>query len=98
MSNPSNPLGENPPACTDVTCGVFTLTVSIPSTDFNTYRARVVLSWTNSGTTTQLSSTSDYDLNVYAPDVTGSEVGSGAGQGGVGNGTAAVQRSHAGCL
>jgi hypothetical protein len=73
-SNPSDPLGNTPPACTDSTCGQFALTVSIPSTDFNTYKAHLSVGWTNSGTTTQLSSTSDYDVYVYLPDFTGTQV------------------------
>lgn len=77
-SNPSDPLGETPPVCTDATCGQLALTISIPSTDFNTYKARVTVSWTNSGTTTLGSTVSDYDVFIYAPDATGSKVGSAA--------------------
>src|SRR5213075_1218792 len=69
-----NPVGENPPVCTSATCGVYTLTVSVPSTDFNSYKARVTVGWANSGTTTQQSNTSDYDVAIFSPDVTGSEV------------------------
>jgi len=72
-SNPLDPLGETPPVCTDLTCGQFPLTVSIPATDFNSYKARVTVGWTNVGTTTQQSNTSDFDVYVYTPDVTGSE-------------------------
>jgi hypothetical protein len=78
VSNPSNPAGLNPPVCTDATCAQFALTVSIPATDFNTYKAKVTVGWTNSGTTTQGSVTSDYDVFIYSPDETGSEVGSAA--------------------
>ena len=74
VSNPTNPVGENPPVCTSATCGVYTLTVSVPSTDFNSYKARVTVGWTNSGTTTQQSNTTDYDVAIFSPDVTGSEV------------------------
>src|SRR6476469_2614393 len=78
VSNPSNPIGEHPPVCTDSTCGQFALTVSIPATDFNTYKAEVTVGWTNSGTTTQGSATSDYDVFIYSPDETGSQIGSAA--------------------
>jgi hypothetical protein len=74
ISNPSSPTGDNPPACTDVNCGVFTLTVNIPSTDFNSYKAAIAVSWTNSGTTTQGGGTSDFDIYVYAPDAAGTQV------------------------
>lgn len=73
VSNPSSPLGVNPPACTDATCGVFTLTVNIPSNDPNLYKVAFNVTWTNSGTTTQGSQNSDYDVYVYQPDVTGDE-------------------------
>jgi hypothetical protein len=79
ISNPSAPTGENPPACVDATCGIFTLNVAIPSADFNTYRAAVTVTWTNSGTTTQLGSTTDYDVYVFAPDLTGTKVAQGPG-------------------
>src|SRR5437870_13649952 len=51
VSNPSSPTGDNPPACVDATCGVFTLTVAVPATDFNTYRAKVTVRWTKNGST-----------------------------------------------
>src|SRR4051812_25307185 len=35
--NPSTPLGTTPPVCTDQTCGVFALTINIPSSDTNLY-------------------------------------------------------------
>lgn len=73
-SNPTDPLGNTPPVCAaDVTCGQFALTVSLPSTDFNSYKARVTVGWTNSGTTTQGSPSSDYDVYIYSPDLTGSQ-------------------------
>jgi len=78
VSNPSNPIGENPPVCTSLTCGQYALTVSVPLTDFNSYKARVTVGWTNSGTTTQQSDTSDFDVAIYTPDVTGTESGSSA--------------------
>src|ERR1041385_86219 len=74
VSNPTNPLGENPPVCTSLTCGVYTLNVSVPATDFNSYKARLTVSWTDSGKTTQQSDHSDYDVVVYSPDVTGDQV------------------------
>src|ERR1051325_3981126 len=74
VSNPSNPVGQNPPVCTDVTCGVFTLTVNVPENDPTTYAVNVSVSWTDNGTTTQLSDTSDYDVTVYDPDITGDEI------------------------
>ncbi|HEY6139095.1 MAG TPA: sialidase family protein [Thermoanaerobaculia bacterium] len=77
-SNPSDPLGETPPVCTDQICGQYALTVSIPASDFNTYSAHLSVSWVNSGTTTQGSDTSDFDAYVYSPDVTGTEVGTAA--------------------
>lgn len=74
-SNPADPLGKTPPACgSDALCGQFALTISIPATDFNSYKVRVTVSWTNSGTTTQGSPTSDYDVYVYQPDNTGTQV------------------------
>ncbi|HEX6179469.1 MAG TPA: sialidase family protein [Thermoanaerobaculia bacterium] len=79
VSNPSSPLGENPPVCTTDICSEFKLTISIPATDTKSYRARVSVTWQNHGTTTQGSSTSDYDLYIYQPDVTGTKVGQGPG-------------------
>lgn len=73
VSNPTDPLGETPPPCTSLTCGQFALSVSIPAADFNSYKARVTVGWTNSGTTTQQSSNSDFDVYVYTPDLTGSK-------------------------
>ncbi|HUR83032.1 MAG TPA: sialidase family protein [Thermoanaerobaculia bacterium] len=79
LSNPTAPTGENPPVCTDQVCGVFKLNVNIPATDFNSYKASVNIAWTSSGTTTQGGTASDFDLYVYAPDLTGTKVGQGAG-------------------
>ena len=73
VSNPSSPLGKNPPACADATCGVYTLTVAIPSTDFNSYKATLTVGWTNSGTTTTGADSSDFDVYVYSPDATGTQ-------------------------
>src|SRR6266550_7782536 len=46
VSNPSNPIGQNPPVCTDATCGVFALTVDIPANDSTIYAVDVSVSWT----------------------------------------------------
>src|SRR2546430_15924484 len=54
-------------------CGVFTLTVAVPATDFNSYRAKGTVGWTNNGTTTTGNDSSDYDVYIYAPDATGSQ-------------------------
>ena len=78
VSNPSSPTGDNPPVCTDDICGQFALTISIPASDTHAYKVSVSVGWTNNGTTTQGSTTSDYDLYVYKPDFTGSVVGQGA--------------------
>lgn len=78
VSNPSSPTGDNPPACVDATCGVFALNVSIPGTDFNSYKATVTVRWTNGGTTTQGGTASDYDVYVYSPDLTGTQNGKAA--------------------
>lgn len=72
VSNPSAPTGDTPPVCTDTTCGQFALTINVPASDPTVYDVNVQVSWTNSGTTTQGSNTSDYDLYIYQPDVTGS--------------------------
>ena len=74
-SNPGDPLGSTPPACgSDVLCGQYALTVSIPATDFNSYKARVTVGWTDSGTSTQGSPSSDFDVYIYSPDNTGTQV------------------------
>ena len=78
VSNPTDPRGNTPPVCTDQVCGQYKLTVSIPSSDFNTYSAHLAVSWVNSGTTTQGGDTSDFDAYIYSPDVTGSKAGSAA--------------------
>jgi hypothetical protein len=70
VSNPSSPLGENPPICTPDICGQFALTVDVPAND-TSYRVNVRVGWTNNGTTTQQSTNTDYDLYVYKPDLTG---------------------------
>jgi PKD repeat protein len=80
VSNPSSPVGATPPVCADATCGAFALHVAIPAGDTNTYNVTVSVSWTNSGTTTQGSTTSDYDLYIYQPSApAGTKVGQGAG-------------------
>lgn len=79
VSNPSTSTSDNPPGCppgTDAACSEFTLTVSIPDSDFNSYKARVSIAWINSGSTTQGSASSDFDTWVYSPDlVTGTQSG-----------------------
>jgi hypothetical protein len=71
VSNPSSPTAENPPVCTDDICGQFALAVDIPASDPNAYDVKVSVGWTDDGTTTQGSTTSDFDVFVYKPDVTG---------------------------
>lgn len=67
VSNPTSPVGENPPVCTDQTpCGQFALTVNIPAGDTTAYDLTVSVKWTDSGTpTTQGATNSDYDIFVY---------------------------------
>jgi hypothetical protein len=77
-SNPLDPLGSTPPVCVDATCGQFALTVTVPAADFNTYKAQVTVGWTNSGTTTQGSDTSDFDVYIYSPDLTGTQIATAA--------------------
>ncbi|MGH9457855.1 MAG: sialidase family protein [Thermoanaerobaculia bacterium] len=76
-SNPSATTSDNPPACvpfTDTVCSEFEVTVAIPETDFNSYKARVTVSWTNGSTPTYLGAeTADFDVWVYRPDVAGSQ-------------------------
>jgi len=80
VSNPSSPLGETPPACAqDIPCSEFVLTISIPASDTKAYKARLSVGWSNSGTTTQGSGNSDYDVYVYSPDLTGTKVTQGPG-------------------
>jgi hypothetical protein len=80
VSNPSSPLGENPPVCAqDTPCSEFALTISIPASDSNAYKAHLSVGWTNSGTTTQGGANSDYDVYVYQPNLTGTKVTQGPG-------------------
>jgi hypothetical protein len=80
VSNPSSPLGDTPPACAqDIPCSEFVLTISIPASDSHAYKARLSVGWSNSGTTTQGSTNSDYDVYVYSPDLTGTKVTQGPG-------------------
>jgi hypothetical protein len=69
VSNPSSPIGENPPVCTPDICSQFALTVDVPEGD-SSYVVNVRVGWTNGGTTTQGNTNSDYDLYIYKPDVT----------------------------
>jgi hypothetical protein len=76
VSNPSSPVGATPPVCAANTCGVFALTINIPTGDTNTYNAKVSVSWTDTGsTTTQGGTASDFDVFVYQPSApTGTSV------------------------
>ena len=75
VSNPADPLGNTPPVCAaDTSCSDFVLNVSLPTTDFNSFRARLTVNWTNGGTTTQGSPNSDFDVYVYSPDLSGTQV------------------------
>jgi hypothetical protein len=67
VGNPA-PLGDAHPVCTDSNCGVYALTVQVPASDFNTYRARLTVGWTNSGSTTTGGTESDFDVYVYSGD------------------------------
>src|ERR687884_1380515 len=50
VSNPSSPIGENPPVCSDLTpCGQFALPISIPAGDTHAYDLTVPVKWTASG-------------------------------------------------
>lgn len=80
VSNPSSPTGDTPPACAgDIPCSEFALTISIPASDPRSYKARLSVGWTSSGTTTQGGTASDFDIFVYQPDLTGTKVGQGPG-------------------
>jgi hypothetical protein len=80
VSNPSSPTGDTPPACAqDIPCSEFVLTIAIPPSDSRSYKASLSVGWTSSGTTTQGSSTSDYDVYVYQPDLTGTKIAQGPG-------------------
>jgi hypothetical protein len=72
------PAAEAHPACTELNCGVFTLTVAIPNSDFNSYRATVRVGWTNQGTTLTGGTESDFDVFIYAPDLTGTRASTAA--------------------
>ncbi len=65
---------DTPPPCgVETICSQFALTIAIPATDFNSYRVSVKVSWTDNGTTPLGNESSDYDLYIYRPDITGSE-------------------------
>src|SRR6266550_495050 len=69
VSNPSSPVGENPPVCGPGTCDEFALHIDIPAGATTSYSAVVTVDWTDSGTpTTQLGANSDYDLYIYKSD------------------------------
>ena len=65
LNNPA-PVGEAHPACTDENCGIFTLNVQIPASDFSSYKARVTVGWTNSGETVTGGTESDFDIYAYS--------------------------------
>jgi hypothetical protein len=68
-SNPSSPVGENPPVCSPATpCDDFALKIDIPAGDNNNYSAVVTIDWIDSGTTTQGAPNSDFDLYIYKSD------------------------------
>jgi len=67
-SNPLSKTGDTPPVCSVATpCDQFALRIEIPPDDPNTYMANAVVGWTDSGTTTQGNTASDFDLYVYQP-------------------------------
>jgi hypothetical protein len=69
VSNPTSPIGENPPACSPATpCDVFDLKVDIPAGNTTNYTVMITVDWVDNGTTTQGNSASDYDLYVMRPD------------------------------
>ncbi len=71
VSNPSSPVGENPPVCAEpaAPCDEFALHVDIPSGTTTSYSVVVTIDWTNTGTpTTQLGENSDYDVYIYKSD------------------------------
>jgi hypothetical protein len=81
-SNPTSPVGANPPVCSPLTpCDQVALTVSIPKSDPNIYTLTVSAGWVNSDKTqsTQGANVSDFDLYVYQPDETGTKAGQGDG-------------------
>jgi hypothetical protein len=67
INNPV-PAGEAHPVCTDQNCGIYALTVQIPATDFNTYKARVSVGWVNNGATLTGGTESDFDIYAYSGD------------------------------
>ncbi|HEX8774401.1 MAG TPA: Calx-beta domain-containing protein [Pyrinomonadaceae bacterium] len=78
VSNPSSPIGENPPVCAPGTCDEFALKVTIPAGSTTDYSVVVTIDWTDSGTTTQGAPNSDYDLYIYKSDGV-TKVGQGPG-------------------
>ncbi|HEX8138617.1 MAG TPA: Calx-beta domain-containing protein [Pyrinomonadaceae bacterium] len=68
-SNPTSPVGENPPVCSPASpCDEFALHVTIPAGNTTAYSVQVTIDWTNNGTTTQGSPNSDYDCYIYQSD------------------------------
>jgi hypothetical protein len=68
VSNPSSPIGENPPVCAPGTCDEFALHVDLPAGNTTSYSVQVTIDWTDNGTTTQGAPNSDYDCYVYKSD------------------------------
>jgi hypothetical protein len=69
ISNPSSPVGENPPVCSPATpCDEFALKVDLPGNNTTDYSVVVTINWTDSGTTTTGNSASDFDVYIYMPD------------------------------
>jgi Calx-beta domain len=68
-SNPTSPVGENPPVCSPATpCDEFALHVDIPAGNTTNYSVVITIDWTDSGTTTTGNTASDYDVYIYQPD------------------------------
>jgi len=68
-SNPTSPVGENPPVCSPATpCDEFALHVDIPAGNTTDYSVVITIDWTDSGTTTTGNTASDFDLYIYQPD------------------------------
>ena len=69
VSNPSSPVGENPPVCSVATpCDEFALKVDIPAGNTTEYSVVIKIDWTDSGTTTTGNQASDFDVYIYLPD------------------------------
>ncbi|HEX8708348.1 MAG TPA: FG-GAP-like repeat-containing protein [Pyrinomonadaceae bacterium] len=81
VSNPSSPVGENPPVCSPATpCDEFALHVDLPANNTTSYSVVVTIDWTDDPQTptTQGAPNSDYDVYIYKSDGI-TEVGQGPG-------------------